>query len=278
MPDDLFGLEVHPAAALFPMMSMDELSELAEDIKANGLVHPIVLDASGEVLIDGRNRLKACEIAGVPPRFENLNGHDPLAYIVSANLARRNLTKGQQAMALACIYPEPQQGKRSTSSATKEVSGARLSLARTVLRHSRELALNVLAGGGISLDEACRQVELAQGADANLRRRVAKLRAERPDLATAVEEGALAIADAEAKAKADADARKQLRWAETTNLIDAVRLLDRDTDAAAVVELFDASIADQRGEAVNLARLQRAQEFLTALIAHWGDADATIGD
>jgi hypothetical protein len=40
----------------------------------------------------------------VEPRFEPLNGRDPVAYIVSANLARRNLTKGQQAMALAMIY------------------------------------------------------------------------------------------------------------------------------------------------------------------------------
>jgi ParB-like chromosome segregation protein Spo0J len=97
---------VHPLAALFPMMAEDELAELAEDILTNGLMHPIVVDADG-VLIDGRNRLAACEKAGVAPVYQELNGHDAAAFIVSANLARRNLSKGQQAMALAMIYPEP---------------------------------------------------------------------------------------------------------------------------------------------------------------------------
>jgi hypothetical protein len=41
-------------------------------------------------------------------------------------------------MAVAIIYPEKQPGKRSTSSAAKEVSGARLSLARAVLAYSTE--------------------------------------------------------------------------------------------------------------------------------------------
>jgi hypothetical protein len=123
------------------MMTDDELADLADDIKQHGLLHPIVLDADG-VLIDGRNRLRACEIAEVKPTFEQLNGHDAAAFIVSANLERRNLTKGQQAMALAMIYPTTSRGKRTEGSATtlsvsNKVSTARLSHARTVLRHSR---------------------------------------------------------------------------------------------------------------------------------------------
>jgi len=54
------------------------------------------------VLIDGRNRLAACKRAGVESHFQSLNGHDAQAFIVSANLVRCNLSKGQQAM----IYPE----------------------------------------------------------------------------------------------------------------------------------------------------------------------------
>jgi hypothetical protein len=60
----------------------------------------------------GRNRQRACQLAKVKPNYVELNGQDPAAYIVSANLARRNLSKGQQAMALAMIYPEP---KRSAT-------------------------------------------------------------------------------------------------------------------------------------------------------------------
>jgi len=65
--------EVHSLAALFPMMPPDELEDLAADIKANGLNHAVVIDAEG-MLIDGRNRIEACKLAGVEPRYEWLNG------------------------------------------------------------------------------------------------------------------------------------------------------------------------------------------------------------
>lgn len=57
-------------------------------------------------------------------------------------LQRRDLTKGQQAMALAMIYPEPKRGLHSEfRSRTVEVSKARLSDARAVLRHSEAMTL-----------------------------------------------------------------------------------------------------------------------------------------
>ncbi|MFJ7590836.1 ParB N-terminal domain-containing protein [Streptomyces sp. NPDC097617] len=59
-------LKVHPFADTLPMLDQDELHDLAESIKTEGLHHPIVLDPDG-VLVDGRNRLAACKIAGVEP-------------------------------------------------------------------------------------------------------------------------------------------------------------------------------------------------------------------
>ena len=91
---------VHPFAARFPMLPDDELQELAADIKANGLKEPIVVDDSG-LLIDGRNRREACRIAGIEPAVRRLNGEDPIAFILSRNVTRRHLSKGQRAMAAA---------------------------------------------------------------------------------------------------------------------------------------------------------------------------------
>ena len=48
----------HPACLLFPRLADDELRALADDIRQNGLLNPIVtLDGA---ILDGRNRLAAC--------------------------------------------------------------------------------------------------------------------------------------------------------------------------------------------------------------------------
>src|SRR5580765_7040561 len=108
---DYQALPVHPLATLFPMLPEDELADLAADIKENGLIQPLMLDQAGAVLIDGRNRLAACTLAGIARRHETLAaGVSIEAYIAALNVHRRNLTKGQQAMALALIYPEAKRG------------------------------------------------------------------------------------------------------------------------------------------------------------------------
>ena len=192
-------LKVHPAADIFPMMSGEELADLANDIKANGLFHAIVLDANN-LLIDGRNRLAACKLAGVEPRFENLNGRDALAYIASTNLRRRNLSKGQQAMALAMIYPEPARGRGNKDDARKGAESAsfsyrRLKQARSILHFSRPMAEAVLKGVD-SLDEALTKMQ-AQAAQASSKEaQFQQLRASAPDLADLVDEGRMALNEA----------------------------------------------------------------------------------
>src|SRR5262249_8416279 len=51
-------MKAHPVAELFPMMTDEELADLAADIKANGLNYPIIKDVvdGEETLIDSRNR------------------------------------------------------------------------------------------------------------------------------------------------------------------------------------------------------------------------------
>jgi ParB-like chromosome segregation protein Spo0J len=202
MPDGLFvdddapPLTVHPLAAIFPMLPDDELADLAEDIKANGLIHSIMLDQAGKVLVDGRNRLAACEIADVEPHFERLPpGIEPADYIASVNLARRHMTAGQRAMSLAMLFPDPERTKRAGSSVAKErkVSEARLSLARAVLRVAPDdLAPQVLSGS-TTLDIAFAEVKRRQQAAMSEEAQLARLRAEAPDVAALVVEGTLSL-------------------------------------------------------------------------------------
>lgn len=66
-----------------------------------------------------------------------------------ANIARRNLNKGQQAILLAKIYPEGKRahGKDAATSLaeTADVSGRRLREAREIVRRGADLADQVLA-------------------------------------------------------------------------------------------------------------------------------------
>jgi ParB-like chromosome segregation protein Spo0J len=201
MPDGLFvdddahPLTVHPLAAIFPMLPDDELADLAEDIKANGLIHSIMLDHAGKVLVDGRNRLRACEIADVEPHFERLpKDVEPAEYIVSVNLARRHMTVGQRAMALAMLYPEPKRGVHSEfRGGTGEVSKARLSLARTVLRVAPDDQAPLVLAGSKTLDDAFAEVKRRQQAAMSEEAQLARLRAEAPDVAALVVEGTLSL-------------------------------------------------------------------------------------
>lgn len=101
------GYEVHPAADIFPRLPKDELRELANDIKSHGLREAIWLwkDSNSDVLIDGRNRLAACEIAGVIPEFRHYAGSNPVEFIISQNIHRRHLTAGQKAAAAHELKP-----------------------------------------------------------------------------------------------------------------------------------------------------------------------------
>ncbi len=195
---------------MFPLMTEEELDELAADIKENGLLNPIVKDSDG-MLIDGRNRLEACKRADILPTFEILNGTDPVAYILAQNVKRRQLNKGQQAMAVAFAYPEPKQGKKRTFSISEKVSEGRLSQARRVLRHSRELATGVLRDT-IKLDEALKKVIIEQEERESTEGKLARLRIDAPDLAELVAEERLKLPEAYAsfeERKRDAEEKEK---------------------------------------------------------------------
>jgi hypothetical protein len=98
------GLQVHPAAAMFPLMEGKEFELFCNDIQAAGLANPIVIH--GDILIDGRNRLRACAKVGTEPKFAayaSYRGREH-EWIISQNICRRSLDEDQRAALTAQIY------------------------------------------------------------------------------------------------------------------------------------------------------------------------------
>jgi len=94
---------IHPVAEIFPIDSEDALKRLAADIKQNGLREPLELHEGH--IVDGRNRLRACGMARVEPRYtEAVIGSGGLfAYVLSKNLHRRQLSVSQRAYVAASL-------------------------------------------------------------------------------------------------------------------------------------------------------------------------------
>lgn len=188
------GYEVHPACALLPMMSTASLREMAEDIKANGQQQPVILFEGR--LLDGRNRLKACELAGVEPVIEDWTGEDPVRWVLSLNFHRRHLTDSQKSIvgaraeqllaeraaeAQAPSVPEPEpeaeveevveapapepsremkRQAREAAAALVNVSTNAIARGRKLIDHAVPELVGAVARGSVTLTQASRIAKL----------------------------------------------------------------------------------------------------------------------
>ena len=102
-PEIIHEVEIHPAASVFPLMEGKAFQSLVESIQAHGVQNPIV--CSGDVLIDGRNRLLAVhrlreqgQHVELPAVQWEPDGMTVVEWITSQNLDRRHLDEDQRAM------------------------------------------------------------------------------------------------------------------------------------------------------------------------------------
>ncbi len=137
---------VHPAAAMFPIMSGREFDELVEDVRVNGLREPVVV--SGDQLVDGRNRVRACVAAGVVPEVRELeHGTDAASWVMSVNVHRRHLDASQRALLASRL--SALSGEVTLSRAGELMGVSRASVARAAAVEKGPEPLRAAARDGV---------------------------------------------------------------------------------------------------------------------------------
>jgi N6-adenosine-specific RNA methylase IME4 len=146
----------HPLANVFPLLDGAEFDELVTDIKRNGLIEDIVLYDG--MILDGRNRYRACIAAGEQPLFVPYRGDDPAAYVISMNVARRHLSESQRAMVAGKLATVKQGGNQHSeglpigrSSELLNVGERTVARAREVLDHGTSELQAAVARGEVSV-------------------------------------------------------------------------------------------------------------------------------
>ena len=155
---------IHPAAALFPMIPADELQLLADDIATSGLHHPVVLAADG-TLVDGRNRLAACKLAGVDPTFTTYTGDEIVAFIVGENIRRRHLTTGQAALVALDLLPLLEAAAKEREAQRKSNNVTVADLPQSSPAKSRDQAAKMVGTSGRAVGQAKRVATVPELAD-----------------------------------------------------------------------------------------------------------------
>jgi len=148
--------EIHPAATLFPLMTEEEYEGLKQDIAENGQREDIVVWCGK--LIDGRNRLRACEELQRQPSIAELDDdQDPWKYVISHNLHRRHLDATQRGMIAGKMATLQRGGDRKTEDfkVSKETLIEDAAKLLNVGRESVMRAKKVLEHGSDELITAC---------------------------------------------------------------------------------------------------------------------------
>jgi len=286
---DTTDIRVHPVAELFPMMSDEELADLAEDIRERGQLQAIVLGPDGEIL-DGRNRYAACRLAGVEPRFEKYEGDDADGFALAVNTERRNLKPSQKHMIKEMARRHADASGRAPGKQLISCSSAeaqRLSEAAVILDHAPDLAREVAAG----VMPLYKAAEIARDNKKRAAEESAKrglLKGKAPDLLGLVDDDQLSLDEAvkvletrTEKAQREAEAKKaeaqraaeeaqRERRAATTLLCKLIPAL-AEIDGAALARQYETG---QAGDyPVTSGVLAEAQRVLDEIVQVWQERD-----
>ena len=159
--------KIHPACAMMPPLPPKAFADLRASIKRVGLVQPILTAKDGSI-IDGKNRLHACELEHVTPVFApaSMNGIDPVVWVLEVNRHRLR-TSSQLALAAARLVTATD-GRPAKTSANGggcltraavaqllKVSKAAIDRAQYLLDHAVPELVAYVEYGEVTLRAAC---------------------------------------------------------------------------------------------------------------------------
>jgi N6-adenosine-specific RNA methylase IME4/ParB-like chromosome segregation protein Spo0J len=160
--------QFHPLANVLPVMEGTDFDRLVADIAEHGLLNPITIH--DDMILDGRNRERACCAAGIEATYVPFTGDDPAAFVLSQNLARRHLGPSERAMVAARMAnlkwgqrADYAEGQICTSAAAKlvGVSERIVKSAKAVLEHGTADLQEAVDHGRLAVHEAEKAARLS---------------------------------------------------------------------------------------------------------------------
>lgn len=271
--------EWHPFAERFPMLSEQELRDMAESIKETGQLHACVMNPDG-LGLDGRNRVAACRIAGVEPEW-TVNAGNPMSIIIAANVHHRFLSTGQRAMAVAVELADKgmrQNGrwKRGSIPEAPDSMGSHntwlqaVSNAGVILDWLPHLADDVLAGS-LALDSAFTQAKDKRDVETANAEKLSHLP---DDLAALVESGVRDVDGALAEVR-DRETVAQIDEVRNADGAPAPTFADRAEDGS--ISWSEAATLAQQWQEERTEAIRRNQDRLRQVISGWS-AVRTVAD
>lgn len=190
-------MDFHPLADIWPLIEGPEFEDFVADVEAHGLREPIwiIHGADGPLVLDGRNRYRACERLGIEPKTRTYEGDDPLAFVLSMNEQRRHESESQRALVAARIA-NLQHGQRA------DLAGRPANL--PVLKEEGEPDKPVAP---VSQAEAANLMKVSERSVRSARRVIEK---GTPEIVRAVEKGEVAVSAAAEVVKLQPDVQREV--------------------------------------------------------------------
>ena len=142
--DPIFPVwDFHELANLLPMTDTEAYTKLRDDIQKYGLLEPITVWEN--MILDGRNRARACQELGIEPKYVEYEGNDPVGFVLSKNVHRRQLTQSQLAMLVKKLADLPKgRPDLNAQALTQEEAAERLGVSERLLQFAKKVHKNAI--------------------------------------------------------------------------------------------------------------------------------------